>query len=84
MDSVNGRAQQVLNSFIVAVEISLCDNASASCHFLFLISPKDFLVQVGLPSPPSLATSGISSTASEHHLYALNDQMFSVVLFLQN
>lgn len=77
-------AQQVVNFVVVVVEISLWANASASCHFLFLISPKDFLVQDGFPSPPSLATSGVSSTASEHHLYALNDQMFSVAPFLRN
>lgn len=74
----------MLNFSVVTVEISPRDNASASCHFLLLISPKGFLVQGGLPPLPSLATSGISSTASEHHLYALNDQMFSVALFLQN
>lgn len=64
--------------------MSVWDNASTSCLFLFLISPEGFLVLGGLFSPPSLATSGVSSTATEHHLYALNDQMFSVAPFLQN
>lgn len=60
------------------------DNSSASCHFLFLISPEGFLVLGGLLSSPSVATSGVSSTATEYHLYALNDQMFSVAPFFQN
>lgn len=66
------------NCFVVAVRLMLWDNASASCHFLFLPSPRAFVVQGGLPFPPSLTTSGACSTASEYHLYALNDQMFSV------
>lgn len=58
----------------------LWDDISPSCHFLFLTSLRTLLVQGSLPFPPSLATSGACSTASEYHLYALNDQMFSVAL----
>lgn len=73
-------AQLVLNCFVVAVGHFLWDNASASCHFLFLTVPRAFHVQGSLPFPPSLTTSGVCSTASEYHLYVLNDQMFSVAL----
>lgn len=73
-------AQWALNCFVVTVGLILWDDISPSCHFLFLTSLRTFLVQGSLPFPPSLATSGACSTASEYHLYALNDQMFSVAL----